>query len=483
MKSCPYCKITIEDHWSYCPHCNKPLIVNLQNKLKRTGKQIFDNKSEFYNDKTNLISSLQSEEPYDSNINQDEEIEQRIQKIDETLQQKMIFGESIGSLLLEKSSLYYQKRDLSTSLKILESALNNFLDENDLMNAAISHNEIGLIHEDTGFFDDAIYHFEQAIEIFENIHDYNKLIQVYNNLANIYYILKDLEHSYGYYDNALKLAEQENLTLEEIKTSSNIVEILFLLKDFDKIKNILMRNIEYFRHTGDIYGVIVSLSKLGKLYYHLGHDHLGHDHFKQAYQYLQDALELIKKMGNHSKILIKAKLKWECFLYLGKLNLLWNNEELAEEYLLKSLKTVRIFENESIKESLVLENLAKLHELKDEYQIAINYYNLCNKIYYRFGNDFKVAEIKYKIAQIYMDIIQNESEAIRYFEEALENFEDLNYSKETAEIYHKLGDVYLNKGIIELALEYFEKAKKIYDEFQDEYNLNLITEKMRSLTN
>ena len=71
--------------------------------------------------------------------------------------------------------------------------------------------------------------------------------------------------------------------------------------------------------------------------------------------------------------------------------------------------------------------------------------------------------------------------AIKFFEEALEIFENKNFEKQSADILHKLGDIYINKGTIDLAISNFERAKFYYREIQDEYNTNLLTEKLNSL--
>lgn len=476
MKSCPYCKKEINVNWSYCHHCNKPLIVNLNKEIGKQKIESRDTNSYYIYDKDfSTLSPLP--QPYDPETIGEDEFDLKIQEIEKRIQQRVIFGESIGSLLLEKANLYYQKRDLASSLKTLESAVNLFTDDNDLLNTAVSYNEIGLIYDETGFFDDAINRFEQAIEILKDLPEYKVIIQIYNNLANVYHHLENLEKSYEYYDKALKLAERENLALEEIKTSSNLVELLFLLKEYGKIERILKRNLEYFRYTNDNYGVIISLTKMGKLYYFMGESR-----YRQANQSLKDSLGLITKIGGYD-LLMKAKLKWECYLYLGKLTLAQNNLESAEEYLHKSLETIRILEEKNINECLILEPLAHLHVFNGVYSKAIKYYKKCNDIYQKFGNDVRIAELKYKIAHIYLENIKDESEAIKFYEEALEIFEDLNYSRESAEILHKLGDIYLNREIIELALEYFEKAKEFYQKYQDEYNLNLIMSKINSLIN
>ncbi|MFX1394882.1 MAG: tetratricopeptide repeat protein [Promethearchaeota archaeon] len=467
---CPYCGNYIESDWDYCQHCNKPLLVNLGEKRLKSD-QIFDKEL------LKLDHYHIEEDYFDYNIIKDENIEKKIDEINDILDQKQKLGESIGTTLLEKASLYYKKRDSYTSLKILEIALSYFIEENDFLNIAISHNEIGLIQEEHGFFDDAINHFEESIENLKKINAYRNLILVYNNLANVYYQVNDLEHSYEFYNEGLKLAQQNNFISEEIKTSSNLVDVLFSLKNYDKIKILLNRNLEYFRQSGDTYGTIISLIKLGRLNYHLGSNN-----YQYSQEYLIDALDLINNIKSQNFLLINAQFKWECYLYLGKLNLFWKNYKEAEDYLLKSLEAIRIFElRENLIEAKILRNIAKFYRIKGDYKNAIDFYDLSSEIYYKFGNDYKLARLKCKKAQIYLDKIENESEAIKNYEEALEIFNDLNYIKNSAEILHKLGDIYINNGNIALALYNFELARNYYQELQDHYNLNILTEKIKSL--
>ena len=472
MSYCPYCKKKIELNWSFCHHCGKPFIVNLEKKSDRTiGTSTAKSQT--------MQSFIPENDSYDYNIIKDEEIENKINQIDNLLEQKLGSGESIGKLLLEKASLYYKKKDFSMSSKVLENAINNFKEENDLINLAISHNELGLIQEEQGFFEESIYHFEQSILNLKKLDKPHDLILVYNNLANVYSLINDLEHSYEFYNKALNLAEQYNFISEEVKTYSNLVDVLFLLKNYDEAKKILNRNLEYFRQTGDLYGIIVSLIKFGKLGYYLGAKF-----YKYSNKNLVDALDLISLLKDKNYLSVKAQLKWECYLYLGKINLLSNNYKEAEDYLLKSLEELRLYElGESLNEAKILKNLAKLYEIKGEYKNAIDYNFLSNEIYYKFGEEFKVAQLLRKIARIYLVNLKNESEAIKNYEKALEIFEDQNYFKESADLLHRLGDIYVNKGIIEIALSNWEKAKRYYADLLDEVNFNLMSEKIKSLDN
>jgi len=467
MKNCPYCKKPLQERWSYCQHCNKPLIVNLQDQ------EVIDVLLPYSN------SDLKANERlYDFNLIHENEINSNIQKIDNLIEEKIKIGESIGLLLFEKSGLFFSKKDYSTALKTLDNALNIFRQDKDLLNMAITHNEIGLIQEELGFFENSIYNFEKAIEFLSEIKDFDKVIKVYNNLANVFYLIKDIEHSYEYYNKALKLTEKLNVIKEEIKTSSNLVDILFILKDYDKIDNILKRNLDYFKQIGDPYGSIITLTKIGKLNYFLGPEK-----FDFSFQSLFEALEIINKIkiGKNFSTEHKAKLEWEVLLYLGKLNLLQKKYKEAENYFFKSLEFLRMSEVETshVNESIVLESLANLFETRGEFKNSIDYYKLAGEIYYKFGDDFSYAELKHRIAQLYKEL--DDSESIKYFEEALEIFEELNYLKKMAELMHELGDIYANKEIIDLALSYFQKAKEYYIDLKDEYHINLLTEKINSL--
>ena len=471
MNKCPFCKSPIEISWSYCRNCNKPLITDINNLYNNRIRPIPDGTSIYANE------SEEEEEFFDVNIVDDEAIEYELSQLENQLTDSERKGKNMGDLLLKKASLFYKKRDYSNALKYLELALENFKEEENVMNLIITHNEIGLLHEETGFFDQAIYHFDRALSFIEEINDHKKQIQVLNNLGNVYHLINDLENSNKYYQKALTLADGENLELEAIKTASNLVEILLSLEDYDRVKRILKRNLNYFIKSDDIYGVIQTRTKYGKMYYHLGEDY-----YDQSFKCLIGALELIDGIKDHISIFIRKKLEWECYLYIGHLHTLWDNDLEAEDYLLKSLEAVRTFEiQENIKEGIVLEAIAKFYSLKGEDSKAIDYFSYSKDIYQKFGDKLKIAEMKYHVAKIFQEYIQNNQKAIQYYEEALEIFESLNKFKIAADIHNILGDINISNQSYELALRNFESARKLYAELEDDNNKAIIDGKINSL--
>ncbi|MFX1434353.1 MAG: tetratricopeptide repeat protein [Promethearchaeota archaeon] len=469
--TCPYCKESIEKHWLYCHNCGKPLITNLDNFIERSSSRAHEERTSFYSD-TEL-----EEVYYDVNLIEDKEIENKLSELDDELRQREIQGDLSGDLLLKKASLYYKLRDFSRAISNLELALKNFLETNDQANVAICHNEIGLIYEDSGYFEQAIYRFDRSLSILKDLNDQQKIIQVLNNLGNVYYLIKDLEKSYEYYQKALDLAEKEDLELEAVKSASNLVEILFKFKHYDRVSKILKRNSEYFEKNQDIYGVIQTLIKYGKLNYFRGEPN-----YDQSYQNFNNALNLIRKLKDQVSIYVKSKLEWECYLYLGKLNLIWDNDVEAEDYLVKSLEAIRTFElKEHIKEGIVLEDLAKLHLLKGEDNKSVEYLNYAIEIYKKYGDKIKIAEIKRKLGKIYQKYMQNNIKSRDYYEQALEIFETSDYLKEAAEILNILGDLCVSSNDLENALNYFKQSKDYYQDLEDDYNSDIISEKIKSL--
>jgi len=471
MKLCPYCQRPIDEKWRFCHHCNKPLLTSYTNELPISSTYQYQRN---INDQS---YNFEESRDFDINIIEDDKIDKKILEIDDQINQKP-YGDGVGDLFLEKASLYFKKRDLSQSLKELERALSSFENENNLNKMAITHNEIGLLKEEIGYFEDSIYHFKRAINIFKNLKDNVKLIQVYNNIGNAYYQLKDIENAYICYQKAIELAENENMKYEEVKSSSNMVEILFILQDYERIKKILKNNHQFFNEKNDIYGIITTYSKYGKLNFYLGENY-----YEKSYNYLINALELIEKVEEQLSIYLKARMRWEIYLFLGKINLLWNNFEKAETFLLNSLESVRTFEieDDNIKESSILEALGNLYEIMKKYDKAIEYFKLSSEIYYKFGEDSKTGELKTKIAHIYYDYLKNNIDAIDYYEQALEIFMNIDYYKEIAKIHNKLGDLYLEGNITEIAINHFEIARKYYHELHDNYHIELLDEKINSL--
>lgn len=471
MLYCPYCQREIEKDWNYCHFCNKPLITDIDRELNKKLFQSNSNTS-FYN-----LEPLGDAVEYDTPMIYDEDLEKKLQEIEGELIEKERMGEKIGDLLLEKASLYFRKRDLDNSLKNLEYAMKNFQEDQDLMKTAICHNEIGLLYEERGFFDQAIFHFDEAFVILNNLGDIQKRVQILNNLGNVYYLIKDWQEAYDKYQEALEISEQNLLDYEAVKSSSNLVEILFIFKDYDRIQKILKSNLEFFKEHEDLYGIIQTRIKYGKLYYQLGKNY-----YDESYQNFINVIELINMIREQLSIYSKARLEWECYLYLGKLNLLWDNDLESEDFFLKSLEAVRTFEvADHIKEGIVLENIGNMYTLRGEDQKAIEYYNFAREIYDKFGDHQKVAGMFSSIGKINQEYLQNYGDSIIAYTNALKIYEELESYQNAAEVLEMISNVFLIQNKKTHALESLEQAKIYYEKLEDQSKIELVNEKLSKL--
>ncbi|MBN1800303.1 MAG: tetratricopeptide repeat protein [Candidatus Lokiarchaeota archaeon] len=470
MKNCPFCNQEVRETDKFCIHCKKPLLTFISQKEGSLNKSLQPYNYLQYEDED------QDEEFNISEIDSDV-IDRKIRKISASLEAAQASGITTGDLLLKKASLYYQKRDLGTSAKIVELALNSFDSENDLMNVAICHNELGLIQEDIGIYDEAIYQFDRAIDILKNLGDSQKLIRTYNNIANIYHLIKDFEHSYEYYKKAIDLARKENLVMEEVKSSSNLVDVLFSFKNYDSIEKILDRNAFIFNQIGDINGTIITLIKYGKLNFHKGPNY-----FDKALKLFTDALDLVEKISERISIYSKSQLEWECYLYIGKVYYKRKNYEKAEINILRSLESLRTHEIEdSLNQALVLKLIGKIYSAKNNFIKAVEYFDLSSITYEKFGALYDKALVKILAAQDIMESNNDDSKALNYYEDALNIFQEQGYDKEVADTSQTLGDIYIKLNLEGIALEYFEKAKDTYQILKDKFNSQLVKEKIQSL--
>ena len=94
MKICPYCSQLIEDNHPYCPNCNKPLISNLEKSVDKNVNLESSESDPFSFDVD------EQDEIYEETIIKDDEIDRKIQEIDEVLERNEILGDPIPGLSL-----------------------------------------------------------------------------------------------------------------------------------------------------------------------------------------------------------------------------------------------------------------------------------------------------------------------------------------------------------------------------------------------
>ncbi len=475
---CPHCGLDIEEGAKFCYNCGKPLISGLDHDSDTSNFSFELDKIEMdylYEplDFSTLLSISEEKEKSFTNL----EIEQKIADIDIEINKKQQFGEDVNELLIEKATFYYLNRDLSNASKLFETVLEIFRNEGNQEKMGQIYNDLGLIYEDLGYLDDSLNNYENSIEIFKKIGDNFTYVKVLNNMGNVHITLQNIELAYEYYSKALNICKENKFHNEYRQTTSNLIEIYFKLNNFPQSYKALTENMQFFRDHNDIIGEIIANSKFGKLYFLLGKNY-----YKLATSYIEISQNLIGTIENEIGEFKKAKLSWENYRFLGLINLVWNQNDIAKKNLELSLNSINVFKlGPKVEEAVILEDMAKLYFLNGDDNNSLLYYQKAEKTYGNIGNEIKQAEIKTKVADILFQIFDANDSAITHLEQSLDLYRANNYLKESAEVYEKLAVIYEKLGSNDNVIFHLENALKIYTNLKDEDRQNLLEKKLKEL--
>jgi len=475
---CPHCGLEIEKGAKFCYNCGKPLISGLDHISDSNNFNFELDKIEMdylYEslDFAQLLSISEEKERSFTNL----EFEQKIADIDIEINNKQQFGEDVNELLIEKATFYYLNRDLSNASKLFEIVLEIFKNEGNQEKVAQIYNDLGLIYEDLGYLDDSLNNYENSLEIFNKIGDNLNYVKVLNNVGNVHITLQNIELAYEYYSKAHNICKENKFHNEYRQTTSNLIEIYFKLNNFPQSYKALTENMQYFRDHNDIIGEIIANSKFGKLYFLLGKNY-----YKLATSYIEISQNLIGTIENEIGEFKKAKLNWENYRFLGLINLVWNQNDLAKKNLELSLNSINVFKlGPKAEEAVILEDMANFYFLNGEDNNSLLYYQKAEKTYGNIGNEIKQAEIKTKVADILFQIFDANDSAINYLEQSLDLYIANNYLKESAEVYEKLAIIYEKLGSNDSAVFHLENALKIYINLNNDDKQNLLKEKLEKM--
>ncbi|MHA1871103.1 MAG: tetratricopeptide repeat protein, partial [Promethearchaeota archaeon] len=220
-----------------------------------------------------------------------EEEDWELRALFEKLEMKQNKGEKTGFILIKLANKIKQK-SRSEALGYLESAEEEFKEDNNKIGLAIVRNELGLIYEDLGDYEMALAEFDSALSILRELNDYKKIVQVLNNIGNVHLKLIEYDKAYEYYRKAYKLAKANGYMFGIITTLLNTVDVLLFLRNYINAYHALAAVLKFFDKTKNDFGKSIALSKFGKLYYEQGPDY-----YDLALSYLYSALDIKKYYG------------------------------------------------------------------------------------------------------------------------------------------------------------------------------------------
>jgi len=356
----------------------------------------------------------------------------------------------------------------SEILKYLESAEEEFIADSDSeskMGLAIVKNELGLFYEDRGNLYTALNYFDDSLKILGDLADNSRKIRVLNNIGNIYLQLNNYEIALNKY---MEAYEKSNNLIDKVSIFSNIADVHIKLQNYDRAYSILMKNVEFFQETHNDYGLSHVFSKLGRLYFEQGSNH-----YPIALKYSQLALEIKKKREFYR----------ECIEDYELLSIIYFNQKsyrFAEDNLIQGLNLVRSLGFEQ-KEAFFYEHLGELYLREEKIRESVDYYKLAAESCSEFGEKESEGEIWEKIGDIYLYRLHELNDARDFYEHALENYKEENIRRKKADILVKIAEIHIDLNEPNSAIEYLQKAKKLYKIMYDDTSANIVTERINSL--
>ena len=404
-------------------------------------------------------------------------------------------------------SLYKKKGDFKT-------ALNNFLKavqirkslniEKDAILARYMNN-VGTVYESLDQVDQGLEFYGKALSIFENKYkgDHHDIAFTYNNIGSAYTRLGDIKKSLEYYKLALDMNERLfkpfNHNHAHISTCLNNIGYSYQnLGDFklalDHFEKALKMNLEIF---GEISSdVALSFNNIGFV-----HDILGK--YETALEFYQKSLKIRETVysGKHQDIAKTINNIGSIYKSLGDV-------KKANEYYRRSLEiNTELYDDQDNSDTaLSLDNVGYTYYLIGDSTLGLQFiekgYEMRKRLYGSSHPD--VAKSLNNLGSLYS--ASDNNKAIEYFKEALNIYDGLNklenlmgkadvldnigvaytnlnsaglamenllncleikeklYGKvhcSIAKTCNHLGDVYLSKGDIQNAFDYYKKALDI----------------------
>lgn len=222
---------------------------------------------------------------------------------------------------------------------------------------ANSHRTIGNSYLLFGDYTNSVIHIENSLNLFKELCDRNGEAESLNLYGIVYSLMGKYELAITNFEISLDIMKELNNTVGIVKAMNSIGDSLIRLKKYKRALKLFEQTIK-IEHDNEIYKGIV-LYNISEVYYHL-------DQLDQAEKYLNTCEEIGTKLNFelmhvyccwlNGKIFIKRKQYEQAAIILKK--------ALASAYNIKAKD--RVFN--------ILEELAKLYELKGDYKLSLGYF-------------------------------------------------------------------------------------------------------------
>lgn len=348
-----------------------------------------------------------------------------IQKTIQLTTQKENLKKSNIHAILKYAQLYTVKGDYVESQAKYDLAWSKMKDEYDYFLYNKYYGDLGVLSFYKGDFKAALKSFQNALNLAEKENVEEDQLRFLNNTALAMSYLGKAEESLDIHKKAISLAEKLNDSTALGKSFNNIGLIYEDMKEFDKALSFYLKSLKIKENGTSKIDVANSIYNVANMNYQIGKEQKDTSYYSKAENYYNQSLELAKKI-NYGKVVLFSKTG------IATLATVRDKPEKAIE-IYKSV----IFEAEKTNDNQTL----RITYLK----IGVNYLKL---------NQLNLAE--------------------NYFLKALPLIEKSENPSDRASIYKNLSELYYQKKQFNSAYDYFLKQ---YD-LEKEINKNSLQEKI-----
>ncbi|MBN2602449.1 MAG: tetratricopeptide repeat protein, partial [Candidatus Marinimicrobia bacterium] len=212
---------------------------------------------------------------------------------------------------------------------------------------------------------------------------------------------------------------------------------------------IFLRAVALARSIDDKKAVGDALYAAGENYYYIGSQELTNT-------YMQQSMEIAEELADSGRI-------GQCLLRMGNAYYLLNEQAKAEECYLDALAIIQNL-HDPILIGRTLNNLANTYGHWGQYVKALNLYDTARQYYETAGYIEGLGWLNFSIARLYKQISDTEN-ALKHSQMALHYYQQLSESTGDSSgiliCYGQLGDIYIQTGDLDKALEYHQVALRL----------------------
>ncbi|AFZ01956.1 CHAT domain-containing tetratricopeptide repeat protein [Calothrix sp. PCC 6303] len=333
----------------------------------------------------------------------------------------------------------------------------------------------------------AIEKYQQALKIAQKIGLRGEEAEILMQIGLVNVFLSEYQQALDLYNQSLKIWQELNQPLFEAIVLSMIGDTYNNMGKTQESLDYLKRAESSFRTQKQFRYLAINLSSISRVYMRLGQT-------KNALHFLNQALEIyrttykdqvkeahtlnslafINSLIGQSEVAFKyynqaVEIYRERKDFLGQAEMLKSigslhgklgKHDLALEYLNKALE-IQSTKGTLVDRGLTINDIASIYSSRGDYEKAVEYYQKAKLLFHEAGwTTLETLSIG-SIVSIYRNFLGNNQQALKYTEEVLKLNRKTGEKDEEASTLNQKGDIYIQQGDYQLALDAYNQALEI----------------------